>query len=98
MSEFKRTETTQARETQRHFYEEECDAEFETVRPHSCGRLYEYLIEHKFQTGLSMLGTKITQSSVLEVCCGSGMMTEKFARRGACVTGLDFSSAAIKRA
>ena len=85
-------------DAQRHFYDEECDPEFEIVRPHSCGRLYEYLMEQKFQTGLSMISMKLSGCSVLEICCGSGMMSEKFAARGAQVTGLDFSPAAIERA
>jgi SAM-dependent methyltransferase len=89
---------TDRRESQLHFYEEECDPEFEIARPHDCGRLYEFLIEHKFQTGLEVLGIDIAGRSVLEVCCGSGMMSEKFARAGAIVTASDFSAAAIARA
>jgi 2-polyprenyl-3-methyl-5-hydroxy-6-metoxy-1,4-benzoquinol methylase len=83
---------------QRQFYDEECDAEFEIARPHNCGRLYQFLIEHKFRTGLQMLRLELAGRSVLEICCGSGMMSEKFARAGAAVTGIDFSSAAIARA
>jgi ubiquinone/menaquinone biosynthesis C-methylase UbiE len=87
-----------ARDRQRRFYDEECDPEFEITRPHNCGRLYQFLIEHKFSTGVRMLGLSLDGRTVLEVCCGSGMMSEKFARAGAAVTGLDFSSAAIARA
>jgi SAM-dependent methyltransferase len=87
-----------ARDRQRRFYDEECDPEFEITRPHNCGRLYQFLIEHKFSTGVRMLGLELGGRTVLEVCCGSGMMSEKFARAGAAVTGLDFSSAAILRA
>lgn len=83
---------------QRHFYDEQCDPEFEIARPHNCGRLYQYLIEHKFRTGMRMLGLGVAGRSVLEVCCGSGMIAEKFARAGAAVTGIDFSAAAIARA
>jgi ubiquinone/menaquinone biosynthesis C-methylase UbiE len=61
-------------------------------------RLYEFLIENKFRAGLAVLGVDIAGMSVLEVCCGSGMMAEKFARTGARVTGTDFSPAAIARA
>jgi SAM-dependent methyltransferase len=71
---------------------------FEIRRPHVCGRLYKFLIEHKFRTGLAVLGLDIAGMSMLEVCCGSGMMSEKFARAGAKVTGTDFSPAAIARA
>ena len=87
-----------ARSQQRHFYDEECNPEFEIERPHGCGRLYEFLIEHKFRSGLAVLGLDIAGMSVLEICCGSGMMSEKLARAGALVTGTDFSSAAVARA
>ena len=87
-----------ARERQLAFYDEECDPEFEIARPHNCGRLYQFLIEYKYQTGLKVLGLDVAGLSVLEVCCGSGMMAEKFARVGAKVTGTDFSPAAIARA
>jgi SAM-dependent methyltransferase len=86
------------RASQQHFYDEECDPEFEIARPHNCGWLYQFLIEEKFHSGIRMLGVDLGGKSVLEVCCGSGMMSEKFARAGAIVTGLDFSSAAIARA
>lgn len=83
---------------QRHFYDEECDPEFEITRPHGCGRLYEFLIEYKFRDGLAVLGLDLAGMTVLEICCGSGMMAEKFARGGAKVSGTDFSPAAIARA
>ncbi len=83
---------------QRHFYDEECDAEFEITRPHDCGRIYEYLIETKFRTAIGLLGFPLSGRSVLEICAGSGMMAEKFARAGATVTATDFSTAAIARA
>jgi SAM-dependent methyltransferase len=85
-------------EQQRHFYEEECDPEFEITRPHGCGRLYEFLIDYKFQSGLNLLGLDLYQRTLLEVCCGSGMMSEKFAELGAIVTGTDFSPTAVARA
>jgi len=47
---------------------------------------------------LDVLGLDISGMSVLEICGGSGMMAEKFARAGATVTGTDFSPAAIARA
>jgi len=87
-----------SRARQHHYYEEECDPEFEITRPHKCGRLYQFLIDLKFQTGINILDLELAGSSVLEVCCGSGMMSEKFARSGAIVTGSDFSAAAILRA
>jgi SAM-dependent methyltransferase len=84
--------------SQRHYYDEACDPEFEIARPHSCGRLYQFLISYKFHTGLQVLGLELAGRTVLEVCCGSGMLAEELARRGAQVTGIDFSPAAVTRA
>lgn len=86
-----------SRSRQRHFYEEECNSEFEIKRPRECGRLYEFLIQEKFAVGIRTLGLPIAGATVLEVCGGSGMMAEKFARAGAIVTASDFSSAAVSR-
>ncbi|PYN12844.1 MAG: hypothetical protein DME06_08330 [Candidatus Rokuibacteriota bacterium] len=83
---------------QAQYYDEECDQEFEISRPHACGRLYQYLIRQKFWTGLELLGLDLTGKTVLEVCCGSGMMTEHLARLGSRVTGTDLSPGAIQRA
>jgi 2-polyprenyl-3-methyl-5-hydroxy-6-metoxy-1,4-benzoquinol methylase len=83
---------------QRHYYDEACDPEFEINRPHHCGRLYQFLIGYKFQTGLEVLGLELSGRTVLEVCCGSGMLAEALARQGAQVTGIDLSSAAVSRA
>src|SRR3989442_8696504 len=82
---------------QRYFYHQQCDADFEILRPRGCGRLYDFFIEHKFRTGLRMLRFDVAGRSVLEICCGSGMIAEKFARAGAAVTGLDFSPASVAR-
>jgi 2-polyprenyl-3-methyl-5-hydroxy-6-metoxy-1,4-benzoquinol methylase len=84
--------------SQRHYYDEACDPEFEITRPHGCGRLYQFLLAHKFHTGLAVLGLELAGKTVLEVCCGSGMLAEELARRGAQVTGIDFSPAAVARA
>jgi ubiquinone/menaquinone biosynthesis C-methylase UbiE len=90
--------TADARSKQRNFYDEECNPEFEIARPYNCGRVYEFLIEHRFRTGVDLLGLELAGRSVLEVCCGSGMMSQKFALAGALVTGIDMSSAAVARA
>lgn len=66
------------------------------MRPRECGELYHYLIESKFQTGREVLGLELTGRTVLEICAGSGMMSEKFARDGAIVTATDFSASAVK--
>jgi 2-polyprenyl-3-methyl-5-hydroxy-6-metoxy-1,4-benzoquinol methylase len=83
---------------QQHYHDEAVDPEFETRRPHGCGRLYEFLIGHKFRTGRAVLGLDLRGCSVLEVCCGSGLMTEDLARFGARVTGTDVSTQALARA
>jgi 2-polyprenyl-3-methyl-5-hydroxy-6-metoxy-1,4-benzoquinol methylase len=71
---------------QQHYYDEARDPEFEIRRPRGCGRVYQFLIGHKFRTGLAVLGLDVEGRTVLEVCCGSGLMTEALARRGARVT------------
>jgi SAM-dependent methyltransferase len=87
-----------SRSSQRHYYDEACDPEFEITRPHHCGRLYQCLIGYKFRTGLEVLGLELSGRTVLEVCCGSGMLAEALAWHGAQITGIDLSSAAIARA
>ena len=83
---------------QQHYFDEASNPEFEIRRPHGCGRVYEFLIGHKFATGLAVLGLDLTDRTVLEVCCGSGLLTETLARRGAHVTGTDVSTQALARA
>jgi SAM-dependent methyltransferase len=87
-----------SRELQLHYYDEACDPEFEIARPHNCGRLYQFLIAHKLRAGLDALGLDLGGADVLEVCCGSGMISEALVRRGARLTGIDLSAAAIGRA
>jgi len=76
----------------------ECDEEFEINRPHSAGRLYNFLISYKFQKALNVLPFPIKKLSLLDICCGSGMISEYYVRVGAKVTGIDISSACIERA
>ena len=83
---------------QQHYHDEALDSEFEIRRPRGCGRLYEFLIGHKFRTGRAVLGLDLRGRTVLEVCCGSGLMTEDLARAGARVTGTDVSTRALARA
>lgn len=83
---------------QQHYYDEARDPEFEIRRPRGCGRIYEFLIEHKFRTGMAVLRLDMAGRKVLEVCCGSGLMTEALARRGARMTGIDVSAQALARA
>jgi len=87
-----------ARARQERYYDEETDPEFEICRPHGCGRVYEFLIGEKLGVGLDVLGLELRGLTVLEVCCGSGMISEAIARQGGRVTGVDLSPAAIARA
>ena len=64
---------------QRYYCDEACDPEFEITRLHSCGQLYQFLIAHKLQTGLKVLGLELADCNVLEVCCGSGLLAEALA-------------------
>ncbi len=80
------------------YYRESVDAEFETTRPHGCGRWYNYLMEYKMEMGLRSLPFAITGQRVLVACCGSGMDAEFIARHGARVVGLDLSRDAVRRA
>jgi SAM-dependent methyltransferase len=83
---------------QQHYFDEACDPEFEIRRPRECGRVYQFLIGEKFRVGLSLLPLDVRRQTILEVCCGSGLMTEVLARRGARVTGTDVSLQALERA
>ena len=75
-----------AQRKQQRFYEEDCDPQFEIARLRECGQLYHYLIDRKFQAGREVLGLDLAGRTLLEICAGSGMMSEKFARAGAIVT------------
>jgi SAM-dependent methyltransferase len=90
-------QSSKQRVAQKLYYEEECDPEFEIRRPRDCGRLYEFLIQHKFLTGTCLIPLPLSGATVLEICGGSGMMAEKFACTGASITSTDFSFAAVCR-
>jgi len=74
------------------------DKEFEINRPHNAGRLYNFLITYKFQKALESLPFSIRGLSVLDICCGSGMMSEYYAKKGVKVSGIDLSPEAVERA
>jgi len=67
------------------------DKEFEINRPHNAGRLYNFLINYKFQKTVGVLPFSLKHLSVLDICCGSGMISEYYARKGAKVSGTDLS-------
>ena len=71
---------------------------FEIMRPHGCGRLYKWLLCHKFDSALNSVPFTIEGLKLLDICCGSGMVSEYYAEQGALVTGLDFSEESIARA
>jgi len=75
-----------------------CDEEFEISRPHNSGCLYKFFIGHKFNRTIKLLPFPIENLKVLDSCCGSGMISEYYARNGAKVTGIDLSEDAIERA
>jgi len=72
--------------------------EFEVDRPVNAGRLYNFLLNYKFEKALKMLPFPVKGLSVLDVCCGSGMFSEYLAKKQAIVTGVDLSQEAIERA
>jgi len=72
--------------------------EFEINRPHNAGRLYNFLINYKFKEALKVLSFSIKGLFVLDICCGSGMISEYYAQEGARVVGVDLSLNAVERA
>lgn len=79
------------------YYDEDINHEFEIDRPHGCGRIYESLIHYKLSKAHRRMG-KVKGCPMLNVCCGSGMDAEFFARQDAEVVGLDISLENVQRA
>ncbi len=69
--------------------------ELEVNRPHGCGRVYNFLLQTKIDTALSLYANPIAGRAVLDVCCGSGMDAEFLCRAGARVVGVDISLGAL---
>ena len=74
------------------------DPEFEINRPHGESRLYGYLMDFKFNQVANLLSGSLQGSTVLVICCGSGMDAEYISRRGARVVAMDISSGCLSRA
>lgn len=74
------------------------DPEFEINRPHGESRLYRYLMDFKFARVVQLLGESLQGSTVLVLCCGSGMDAEYLVRSGGNVVALDISSGCLERA
>ncbi len=74
------------------------DSEFEINRPHGESRLYRYFMDFKFGRVVQLLGKSLHGSTVLVICCGSGMDAEYVARSGGSVVAMDISSGCLGRA
>jgi len=80
------------------FFDQKGLSEFEITRPHGTGRLYEFLIAYKMRAMARLVGASFSGQKLLNVCCGSGMEAEYFAKLGAEVFVLDLSSVALQGA
>src|SRR6266576_529987 len=91
--------TTTGKAEQIDYYDNQvADPEFEINRPHGESRLYRYLMDFKFSHVVQLLTGSFRGSTVLVVCCGSGMDAEYAARSGARVVALDISGGCLSRA
>lgn len=76
---------------------EKINRQFEIDRPHGTCRLYRWCIGYKFR-GMAGETGSLEGKKVLDLCCGSGMISEYYARAGAEIKGVDLSDEAIARA
>jgi len=74
------------------------DLEFEINRPHGESRLYRYLMDFKFSRVANLLSRPLHGTTVVDICCGSGMDAEYLVRAGAKVVALDISDGCLDRA
>lgn len=69
---------------------------FDVVAP-----VYDHLVlpvmQPRIQKAAALLGD-VNNLAVLDVCTGTGIMAVELAKRGACVTGVDFSPGMLARA
>jgi SAM-dependent methyltransferase/uncharacterized protein YbaR (Trm112 family) len=79
------------------YFDNAVEEEFEITRPHGTPRLYRWLMEYKFQRGISELREIIADGTVLVVCAGSGMDAEFLSRSGGRPIALDLSVGAVHR-
>ena len=92
------THTTDKAEQADYYDHKVGDHEFEINRPHGESRLYRYLMDFKFSRVASLLSRPLHGSTVLDICCGSGMDAEYLVRAGAKVVALDISDGCLDRA
>lgn len=79
------------------FFDRQVAEEFAIERPHNTPRVYRSLMAEKFQRSVAHL-PRLTGSTVLDACCGSGMEAEYLVQRGARVIALDVSEGCANRA
>ena len=73
-------------------------SELEITRPHNCGRVYNFLLQTKIDTVLTLYAQPLTGRVVLDLCCGSGMDAEFLCNHGARIVGVDISLGALRGA
>lgn len=73
-------------------------SEVEVDRPHGFGSAMNFLLDTKFEIVTELWGKSVAGSTVLDVCCGSGMDAEYLANTGADVVGVDISIGALRGA
>lgn len=82
---------------QAEYFDRGAAAEFEISRPHGAARLYGWLLGEKFRRSIAGLETKLSGTTALTVCGGSGMDAEFLARAGGAVIASDISLGAAQR-
>ncbi len=92
-----KTHTTGKAEQAEYYDHNVADPEFEINRPHGESRLYRYLMDFKFTRVTRQLSRSLEGSTVLDVCCGSGMDAEYLVRAGATVVAMDISEGCLER-
>ena len=85
----------QHKRTQIDYFNNVGTSEFEITRPHNTGRLYQALLNYKVKQSLRLISADLNKTTILCVCCGSGMDLEHLYVRGGRVVGLDISLGAV---
>jgi SAM-dependent methyltransferase len=74
------------------------DPDSEARRPRCCSQFYGFLQAEKFNRGMDVINGRLSASTAVVVCGGSGMDAEFLARSGARVITFDISHGAAQRA
>lgn len=91
------SDTQKLKVLQKNYFNQKDFSEFEITRPHGSGKLYEFLLCFKIKFMARMVGQSLVGSNLLNVCCGSGLEAEYFAKLGSKVIALDISTVALQR-